>query len=67
VNRLVSKIIEKSSTGLTLIKKVVNRGMGMELREAIDLEVRTFLDYFPTDDPRKGLLAFQERRKPSFR
>jgi enoyl-CoA hydratase/carnithine racemase len=60
VNRLVSKIIEKSSIGLARIKRVVNRGMGMEVREAIALEVRTFLDYFPTDDPRKGLLAFQE-------
>jgi len=67
VNRLVSNILEKSSTGLACMKKVVNRGLGMELRAAIALEVKTFLGYFPTGDPREGLTAFREKRRPIFR
>ncbi|MCG6536541.1 MAG: enoyl-CoA hydratase/isomerase family protein, partial [Syntrophales bacterium LBB04] len=66
VNRLVSKIIEKSTAGLARIKRSVNRGMEMTLREAIALEVETFLEYFPSDDPLEGLKAFSEKRKPRF-
>lgn len=66
VNRLVEKVVEKSATGLAHMKKLVNRGMCMALREAIDLEVQTFLNYFPTDDPQEGLVAFQKKRKPKF-
>ena len=67
VGRLVAGILEKSTAGLACMKRVVNQGADRGLREAIALEIKTFLDYFPTDDPREGLTAFSERRKPKFR
>jgi len=67
VSRLVSKILDKSSTGLARMKGVVNRGLEMNLREAIALEVEIFLDYFPADDPLEGLTVFSEKRRPRFR
>jgi enoyl-CoA hydratase len=66
VQRLVATILEKSSSGLACMKDTVNRGIGMGLHEAIALEVKTFLHYFPTNDPQEGLAAFREKRKPRF-
>ncbi|MCX5829062.1 MAG: enoyl-CoA hydratase/isomerase family protein [Deltaproteobacteria bacterium] len=66
VEHIVARIVEKSSDGLACMKKVLNQGMEMSMQDGISLEVRTFLNYFPSEDPVSGLIAFSEKRKPKF-
>jgi enoyl-CoA hydratase/carnithine racemase len=65
--KLAAQIVEKSSLGVSHMKKLVNQGLQIDLHTAVALEVATFLHYFPSEDVREGLLAFQEKRKPKFK
>ena len=66
VDKLVELIIQKSSTGVGYMKRLVNKGMQIDLQSAIELEVATFLHHFPSDDVKEGLQAFSQKRKPRF-
>lgn len=67
VEKIAKSIVEKSSAGIRHMKKLVNQGMQIDLHNAVELEVATFLHYYHTDDVQEGLLAFQEKRKPKFK
>ena len=67
VDKLVESITQKSSEGIAHMKKLVNKGMQIDLPNAIELEVATFLHYFPGEDVKEGLDAFVQKRKPNFR
>ena len=57
----------KSRQGLGWIKRTVQRGRDMSLRDGVALELESFVSYLTTSpDPREGLLAFKERRDPKF-
>ncbi|MDL2209926.1 enoyl-CoA hydratase/isomerase family protein [Desulfovibrio sp. OttesenSCG-928-O18] len=45
-------------------KKVINSSLGMELEDSYGLEVLPFGDCFRTEDQRKAMRAFVEKRKP---
>lgn len=66
VERLADSIVSKSPEGLARMKKLVQKGMQTDLREAVAMEIEVFLDYFFSQDVREGLRAFQEKRKPEF-
>ena len=66
VNRLVGGIVSKSVGDLARMKKLVQRGMQMDLEKAVAMQIEVFMDYFFSGDLREGLLAFQEKRKPKF-
>ena len=67
VNKLVERITEKSAEGVAHMKRLVNKGMQIDLPNAIELEVATFLHYFSGEDVKEGLDAFVQKRKPNFR
>jgi enoyl-CoA hydratase/carnithine racemase len=67
INILVERITEKSAEGVAHMKKLVNKGMQIDLPNAIELEVATFLHYFPGEDVKEGLDAFVQKRKPQFK
>jgi enoyl-CoA hydratase/carnithine racemase len=67
VEKIARSIVEKSSLGVSYMKKLVNQGMQIDLHNAVELEVAMFLNYFHSDDVQEGLLAFQEKRKPKFK
>lgn len=64
---LLGSLRWKSKEGLGWIKRTVQRGRSMSLRDGVALEVESFVSYLTTSpDPREGLLAFTERRDPKF-
>ena len=64
---LLGSLRGKSKEGLGWIKRTVQRGRSMSLRDGVALEVESFVSYLTTSpDPREGLLAFTERRDPKF-
>lgn len=65
--KLAAEIVKKSSLGISHMKKLVNRGMQIDSCTAVELEIATFLHYFPSEDVQEGLLAFREKRRPKFR
>jgi len=67
INILVERITEKSAEGVAHMKKLVNKGMQIDLPNVIELEVATFLHYFPGEDVKEGLDAFVQKRKPQFK
>jgi enoyl-CoA hydratase len=63
VNELVKKLLSKSAVTLGIIKGAVNRGIEMDLEHALDYEAECFGQALATEDARKGLKAFLEKRK----
>ena len=47
-------------------KRALTGGLGLPLREAMEVERRAFLDCFWSDDAREGVAAFIEKRKATF-
>ncbi|MDE0188105.1 MAG: enoyl-CoA hydratase-related protein [bacterium] len=47
-------------------KRALIGGLGLPLREAMEVERRAFLDCFWSDDAREGVAAFIEKRKATF-
>jgi enoyl-CoA hydratase len=48
-------------------KKSIRYGSQMEIRTAYRFEVEAYNQLVDTDDRREGILAFNEKRKPSFK
>jgi enoyl-CoA hydratase len=64
---LLSLLRPKSRHAIGAIKKAVRRGWGLPIREAVRIEVATFLEYLSASDhPRQGIQAFLEKRTPTF-
>ncbi|MDO9530015.1 MAG: enoyl-CoA hydratase-related protein [Syntrophales bacterium] len=65
--KLASKIAGKSLSILMLAKEAFNCGYNLDLDRALQLEIGCFANCFGTEDHNEGMLAFIEKRKPSFR
>lgn len=66
VLEMAETMCRQGQTSLRAAKTVINRGIDMNLDEALRLEIDTFVDLFDTDDRREGMTAFLEKRKPKF-
>jgi enoyl-CoA hydratase len=66
VNEMVTAMCRQGQTALRHAKTVINRGIDLNLEQALRLEIDTFVDLFDTDDRREGMKAFLEKRKPNF-
>lgn len=65
---LAAQLLEKSPLGLAGAKRLVNEGVQMSLRDALQFEIETVHNYATTShDATEGLAAFVEKRKPEFR
>ena len=47
-------------------KQAIHRGLQMSLADGLAFEIEAYNRLVPTEDRREGVLAFNERRKPSF-
>ena len=58
---------ERSRDSLGFVKRAVVQGAHLPLQDAVNLEIRYFLEYLGTSpDPNEGFAAYQEKRKPAF-
>jgi len=60
------RLNDKSPTGLSVMKKMVNDGIEKELSEAIAMESEYAIASFQSDDVNEGLSAFLEKRRPIY-
>ena len=66
VNKMAATMCRQGQTALQHAKTVINRGIDLNLDQALRLEIDTFVDLFDTDDRREGMTAFLAKRKPNF-
>ena len=67
VNQLAATIASKSPLIISLVKKVINRGMYTDLAAGLSYERGNFCLCFATEDSKEGITAFLEKRKPEFK
>jgi len=61
------RIADNAPTSVRLIKEALRQTYDVSLTEMMDLEVRGMLTCLRTDDLRRGVDAFLNKREPSFR
>ncbi|MCQ3802657.1 MAG: enoyl-CoA hydratase-related protein [bacterium] len=57
---------EGPTVALGAAKRALIGGLGLHLRDAMEVERQAFLDSFWTDDAREGVAAFLEKRRATF-
>lgn len=63
---LLSHYATRAPVSLALIKQAVNRGVDLNLRDALYLEARLAAQAFATEDKREGMAAFLQKRPAVF-
>ena len=61
-----SKLAHGASQAIGSIKQAVYRGIAMELKNGLGLELELMEPLFDSDDAKEGLTAFTEKRPPAF-
>ncbi|MFH0974911.1 MAG: enoyl-CoA hydratase-related protein [Spirochaetota bacterium] len=71
---LMNKVIEraklimtKAPCGIAASKRVMNKGLGIGMDAALELEQQAFSAVFGTEDKLEGISAFVEKRKANFK
>ncbi len=64
--KLMKKILTKGPVAIKMAKKAISQGLGMSLRQGLDLEVACQGACFDTEDKNEGAKAFLEKRPPKF-
>lgn len=60
-------IAEAAPLAVAAAKRVVREGMGINLRDALDLETRLVDELYDTDDAKEGFNAYVEKRIPVYK
>ncbi|MEN6413853.1 MAG: short-chain-enoyl-CoA hydratase [Veillonellales bacterium] len=63
---IAKRILKKSSSAVYLAKDAINRGMEMDIPNAMQYEAYIFGTCFASEDQKEGMTAFVEKRKPLF-
>lgn len=63
---MARKIASKSEPSIRLAKELINRGVNVDLSDAIAMEKTGFATNFGFADAKEGLKAFLEKRPPKF-
>jgi enoyl-CoA hydratase/carnithine racemase len=63
---LAKKIASFGRPAIAAAVESVTRGLGVTLREGLEIEADTFASMVETEDMREGLSAFLEKRQPKF-
>ncbi len=67
LEKLLEPLRTKSREGLSVIKSVTLRGMGLSMDDGVALESLAFVQYMTTSPhPKEGIKAFAEKRQPEF-
>lgn len=64
--RVARRIMANGPIAVGLVKKAVNKGYDLPLREATSLEIELETVAFSTEDKTEGMTAFQEKRDKHF-
>ncbi|MEQ1875850.1 MAG: enoyl-CoA hydratase-related protein [Bdellovibrionia bacterium] len=64
---LAGQIAQKAPIAVGAAKRSLRQGYPLALKEALEFEKETFGDLFKTKDHKEGLMAFIEKRTPSFK
>lgn len=64
---LAQKLAAKAPKALEMAKRAVNEGIGVSLREGLDLEARYFGVLCGTEDKNEGVDAFLNKKNPQFK
>ncbi|MGB0651664.1 MAG: enoyl-CoA hydratase/isomerase family protein [Thermoplasmatota archaeon] len=67
VTQILKKVARNGPLAIQTIKRVVNKGAHLPLRDAIDREADAFGAIFETKDQEEGMRAFLEKRRPVYR
>ena len=59
-------VVSPTDLPITAEKGLINRGIEIDLRSALELEARCLGTLAATHDLHEGTLAFLEKRKPNF-
>jgi len=63
---IAKRILKKSTIAVNLAKDAINRGMEMDIPNAMQYEAYIFGTCFASEDQTEGMTAFVEKRKPAF-
>lgn len=63
---LALKLAARPGHALGILKGSVNKGLNMNLYDALDFEIKNFILTFASEDRREGFSAFMDKRKPKF-
>jgi enoyl-CoA hydratase len=63
---LAKKVLRNGPTALILQKKLIAQWMELSLNAAIEAGIRAFRECYKTGEPKEGMRAFLEKRKPSY-
>ncbi len=63
---MANAIMANAPIAVKLCKDAINRGMQVDIDEAIEIEAEDFGKCFATEDQKEGMTAFMERRAKNF-
>jgi len=66
VNNFAEELSKKSPVALALIKRSINMGLKMDLKNALEYEKLLFTKLLVSEDFKEGVKAFVEKREPKF-
>ncbi|MFO1533347.1 MAG: enoyl-CoA hydratase/isomerase family protein [Thermoplasmatota archaeon] len=65
--KTIDACIANGPLAMSCVKRLVDDGLHLPLRDALELEADMFGDCFGTQDQKEGMNAFLEKRKPAFK
>ncbi len=65
--RMCEKVLQNGPAALVLQKKLIARWMELGLSEGAEAGIKAFRECYETGEPREGMKAFLEKRKPEYR
>ncbi len=65
--KIAATLSERPPVALAAAKRVINYGIGRELKEGLLFEEEVWSSLFATEDQKEGMKAFLEKRKPHFK
>lgn len=63
---MARKVMSRSQVAVRYAKQAINRGLDLSLVEGLEMENRLFVVVLQTEDAKKGIRAYRERRSPVF-
>jgi enoyl-CoA hydratase len=64
--QMVEKALQCGPTAMGLQKKLIAQWMELSLSDSIEAGIRAFRECYKTTEPREGMKAFLEKRKPKY-
>ena len=66
VKTLAGKLMQRPAVALRAAKIAMRRGLGVSLKDGLQMEQDLFCMLFGTSDQKEGMAAFLEKRQPAF-